>query len=61
MFFKFPPAHLIILHLDQLVNVGDPLYTVAEDKHWKNRVRGWRGGEGRGECVKGREGECFFG
>ena len=54
---QLPPAHLIILHLDQLVNVGDPLYTVAEDKHCNNRVRGWRGGEGRGECVKGREGE----
>ena len=36
-------AHLIVFHLNQLVNVGNPLYTVTEDKHWNNRVRWWRG------------------
>ena len=28
-------AHLVILHLNQLINVGDPLNTVAQDEHWK--------------------------
>ena len=32
-------SHLIILHLNQLVDVWNPLYAVAEDEYCKNMVR----------------------
>ena len=36
---KGPISHLIILHLNQLVDVWNPLYAVAEDEYCKNMVR----------------------
>ena len=38
---KGPISHLIILHLNQLVDVWNPLYAVAEDENCKNMVRSW--------------------
>ena len=40
--------------MNQLVNVGNPLYTVAEDKYWKNRIREWKRRRGWRRRRRGR-------